>query len=149
TATQEAPPRPTSDLFVESMLVGTYQRTGVMADLRLRYRHALYASDNPALSGNFFGVGAIEQASPVFSQTGAYVEVQPLSLFRLTAAYELVGYFGTFNTMRTMTGCENVQSMSADDPRCAFPDTQPTKAGTADYGHRAWVEALAQGQLGP
>src|SRR5687767_2142930 len=78
--------KPTSNLYLESMLVGTIQRTGGFVDLRMRYRRALYDSDHEAFSGNFFGVGLIEQATPIFSQTGAYVEVQPASFFRLTAA---------------------------------------------------------------
>jgi hypothetical protein len=64
------------------MLVGTIQRTGGFVDLRMRYRRTLYASEHEALSGNFVGVGLIEQATPIFSQTGAYLEVQPASFFR-------------------------------------------------------------------
>lgn len=136
------------NLYLESMLVGTFQRTGGMVDLRMRYRRELYTHDHEALSGNFVGIGLIEQATPIFSQTGLYLEVQPASFFRLTAAYELVGYFGTFNTLRTVSDCDGVKNLSAADPRCAFPMSGATAAGRADYGHRLWVEALSQAHVG-
>ena len=136
------------NLYVEGMFVATYQRTGLFADVRARYRQALYTHDHEALHSNFWGVGLIEQASPVFSETGVYAEVQPASFFRLTAAYQLVGYFGTFNTMRTTSGCDGAASLGSADTRCAFPMSGVTAAGRADYGHRAWVEALSQAQLG-
>lgn len=141
-------PKPSSNLYLESMLVGTIQRTGGFVDLRMRYRKTMYSSEHEAFFGNFIGAGLIEQATPIFSQTGAYVEVQPASFFRLTGAYELVGYFGTFNTMRTASNCEGVKFMTAEDQSCAFPLSGSTAPGRADYGHRAWVEALSQGRLG-
>jgi len=135
------------NLYVEGMFVATYQRTGMFADVRARYRQALYAHDHVALHSNFWGVGLIEQASPVFSETGVYAELQPVSFFRVTAAYQLVGYFGTFNTMRTASGCDGVQSRSAQDTACAFPLEGAKSGGKADWGHRAWVAAEFQAEL--
>jgi hypothetical protein len=142
-----SPTRETSNFFLESTLVGTVQRTGGILDLRLRYRRGIYESSNEAFKDNYFGAGVIEQATPIFSQSGVYAEVAPSSFFRLTAAYELVGYFGAFNTLRTVSDCAGVSSMSADDPRCAFPLESHAK-GRADYGHRLWAEALTQAHFG-
>lgn len=139
-------PQP-SNLFLEATLVGTVQRTGGILDLRLRYRRALYDSAHEAFHDNYWGVGLIEQATPIFSQSGLYAEVAPTSFFRLTAAYELIGYFGAFNTLRTVSDCQGVQRLRRDDLRCAFPLDSRSQAH-ADYGHRAWVEALTQLHLG-
>jgi hypothetical protein len=139
---------PSQTLHLDAMIIGTFQRIGLMADLRLRYRHSLYASDNVAFAENFVGAGFIEQASPVFSQTGAYLELQPATFFNISANYQWVGYFGAFNTLRAVNDCEGVQSMSADDPRCAF-SSNSSAPNMSDYGHRVWVEAHLRGRIGP
>lgn len=146
-ASVEAPAPSRDRLFLESLAFGSVQRTGAIVDLRMRYRHVLYAHDHEAFNDNFVGVGAIEQATPIFSNTGVYAELQPASFFRLTATYQLVGYFGTFGTMRTPGNCEHAQTLGPDDARCPFPLEDAT-ASRADYGHRVAVEAFSQARLG-
>ncbi len=139
-----------SKLFVEGMLGGFIQREGAIADIRLRYRHLLYASERTAFKDNYFGAGLLTQTSPVFSQNGAYLEFAPASFFRLTAGYELVSYFGVLDSMRPLSNCDGVAQLTRNDARCAFAPRSPAPEGSAraDYGHRVWVEGLLQAQLG-
>ncbi|HZA51596.1 MAG TPA: hypothetical protein VE549_12705 [Myxococcaceae bacterium] len=143
---------PADTLFVEGLAGGSIRREGAIADLRLRYRHRLFDSSDAAFRDNYLGAGLITLHSPVFSQNGVYLELAPASFARLTAAYQWVAYFGTFNSLRPLSDCADVSTLAAEDPRCAFPagiTTSENGPSFADYGHRAWVEALLQIQLGP
>src|SRR6185436_19682565 len=97
---QAGSPPDAARLFVEGVLGGSLHREGALLDLRLRYRHRLYAAADEALRDNYAGAGVIAQTSPAFNQTGAYAELAPASFFRLTAAYQAVAYFGTFDSLR-------------------------------------------------
>lgn len=149
-AAQGSAPAPDHALFAEGALGGSLHREGALLDLRLRYRRRLYAADSLALRDNYAGVGVITQTSPAFSQNGAYAELAPASFLRLTAGYEAVAYFGTFDSLRPLAQCDRVAELAEDDPRCDFASPALGQASsTADLGHRVWLEGLLQGKLGP
>ncbi len=142
---------PASSLFVEGLLVGTVQRTGALADVRLRYRHRLYDAEDIAFRDNSLGAGVITQVSPVFAHGGGYVELAPASFLRFSAGYQVVGYYGVLGSLRALSDCDAAPSLGSTDSRCDFrpaEDGQPL-ATFADQGHRLWVDTLVQGKLGP
>jgi hypothetical protein len=75
--------------------------TGLFTNLALLLRYRLYTSDSLALRDNYVGAGAIGMVSPAFMRGGLGVEFQPLSILQLSASYEGISYFGTFNFLQS------------------------------------------------
>ncbi len=93
---------------------------------------------------NFVGFGFLGGLSPAFGRVGLYAEVQPLTLLRLWASYELVGYFGSFNNLASFP------SASADITERNLRERGA--AGTPAYntfGGEFRAGANAQVKLGP
>ena len=122
---------------------------GLISDTQLSFRRLLYRrDDNIFLRDNFVGAGLVPQFSPAFARLGALVEVQPLSILRLWASFEVVGYFGTFGLFQ-----------SFDSPRADFRDSVIAERGRlpagdpaknfATWGSQLNVGADLQLKLGP
>ena len=144
-------PRPSWDVAGEGQVAFTLQRLGVLADLKLRAKHRLYASDAEGLADNFVSLAVSGQAAPVFGHVGAQVDFQPTSFLRLSGGYHFVGYFGALGSLRAPTACTHASARSASDPACDYhpmglADEPPGRAAT---GHRLWLEAQLQGRVGP
>lgn len=151
--TVEAERRPSGwAVAAEGQLGLTLNRLGALADLKLRAKRPLYASDSEFFQDNFVSLGPSLQVSPVFAHVGAQVELQPASFARLSAGYHYVGYFGTyFGSLRQPTGCADAAALPAGDSRCdfhpiTFDDEPPGQLGD---GHRLWVEGTLMGKVGP
>ena len=67
----------------------------------LSLRPRLYVADNVALRNNFAGEGGVGSVSPALATVGLLVEVQPLSVLRAWAAFEIVRHHGLFNFMQS------------------------------------------------
>jgi hypothetical protein len=96
---------------------------GLIYDGRLMARLRLYESQSSALRDNFVSVGASLGASPAFFRAGAYVEVQPLTVFSLFANYEVVSYFGSINLLQSFPGARSDASDTAIRTLGALPAT--------------------------
>lgn len=66
----------------------------VSGTVQLRYR--LYDSDKLAFKDNYVAIGPVGFFSPAFMRGGIGVEMQPLSVLQLSASYEAIGFFKTF-----------------------------------------------------
>ncbi len=139
---------PADALFVEGLAAVGVHRELAFLDLRLRYRHRIYASASEALRANYAGLGVIAQTSPVFIQPGVYTELAPTSFLRVTAAYQSVIYFGVLDSLRPLAGCDAVAVLRPTDARCDFQSTGSHVPQASDYGHRVWSEADLQTKLG-
>ncbi|MBN8611657.1 MAG: hypothetical protein J0L92_13775 [Deltaproteobacteria bacterium] len=92
-------PQPEVSLWYRNFTAGRVNPLGLfeLFDLSLRLR--LHESDADALKQNFVGVGTTVGLSPAFGRIGVLAEIQPLTLLRLWASYEFVGYFSSFGLM--------------------------------------------------
>jgi hypothetical protein len=104
TPTSEDAPRreiPPLHLFYRAGVATRGNPSGLFTHMAFLVRHRLYASDSLALRDNSLGVGAIGMVSPALMRGGLGVEFQPLSILQLSASYEGIYYFGTFNFMQS------------------------------------------------
>lgn len=90
-----------------------YNPLGLLYDGRFMYRYRLYESDSKALRDNFIGIGLAPTASPAFAKIGPYVEIAPLTVLTLWAAFQFSQYFGTFDQLQGLPGAQSVFSDSA------------------------------------
>lgn len=139
------------DLAAEGQLGVSLQRLGALADVKLRAKRGLYASDSDVFRDNFVSLGPSVQVSPVFAHAGVQVELQPASFVRVSAGYHFIGYFGAFGSLREPSACAGASALAKSDPRCDFHpitfDDEPP--GTTATGHRLWVEGTLMGKMGP
>jgi hypothetical protein len=140
-------PQPEEALWYRSFTAARVNPLGVFelfdASLRLR----LFESESDALKQNFVGIGVTARLSPAFGPSGCVgvlAEVQPLTLLRLWASYEFVGYSSSFGLMASFP------SATSD-----FGDTSIREGGGrgrpgyATYGGTLTLGAAFQVRLGP
>lgn len=95
----QAPPQ--HRIVHRNTLALRYNPLGLIYDGRFMYRLRLYESDSKALRDNFLGVGVAPTLSPAFMKVGPYVELNPLTVFGVWAAMQVVQYFGSFNLLQS------------------------------------------------
>lgn len=142
---------PTWDLAAEGQVAFSLQRLGMLADLKLRAKRGLYVSDSEFFRDNFLTVALSTQVAPVFANVGAQVDFQPASFFKLSGGYHFVGYFGAMGSLRSPTDCAGLARIEKSDPRCDFHpiNFEDNPEGTAQGGHRLWLEGQLMGRVGP
>lgn len=91
--------QPYTELRYQSSTAARLNPLGLFSFFEMGPRYRLYVSPQDAFMANFIGFGFLGGLSPAFGRVGLYAEVQPLTLLRLWASYELVGYFGSFNNL--------------------------------------------------
>lgn len=132
-------PQPEVSLYYRSLTAARVNPLGLFELFDLSLRPRLYESESDALRANFVGVGLSAGLSPAFGRIGALVEVQPLTILRLWALYEFVGYFSTFGLMASFPSATS-----------AFSDTAiRNQAGYATWGGQLTLGANAQVRFGP
>jgi hypothetical protein len=140
---------PENQLFFRSTNVIRYNPLGLITDNQLSFRHLLYrADDNVLLRDNFVGVGFTPQVSAAFARVGALVEVQPLSILRLWANFDVVGYFGTFGLLQSFDSPNADFSDSTINARGQLPDGDPQK-NFATWGSQFTLGMDLQVKVGP
>jgi hypothetical protein len=122
---------------------------GLISDTQLSFRRLMYRRDDTmVLRDNFVGAGIAPQFSPAFARLGALVEVQPLSMLRLWASFEVVGYFGTFGLFQSFDSPNADFRDSAITARGRLQDGDPAKS-FATWGSQLNLGADLQMKLGP
>lgn len=76
---------------------------GVFAEARAGYRHRLFdPGRGPILLRNtYFAIAPSVALSPAFVRPGVALELSPLAILNLSAVFEYVQYFGSFNLAQT------------------------------------------------
>ena len=156
--TSEAPPtteteapakaRPVNRLVYRSTNVLRYNPLGLITDNHVSFRHELYRHDNIVLKDNFVGFGFAPQFSPAFARLGAVAEVQPLSVLRLFANFEVVGYYGFVNLLQSFDSPHADFSDSALGDLGALPDGDPGR-NFSTWGTQLTFGADLQAKVGP
>jgi hypothetical protein len=105
-------------------------------------------SSNPLYKDNFGGAGLMMEATPAFVRIGPMIEVQPFSILRLWATYQVLGYFGSFNLMQSFASPNEEYS----DSRIKDLGDLPSKEEGQNYptaGTQFTAGANFQMKLGP
>lgn len=74
---------------------------GLVNASALNYQYLLYESTNPLFQTNYAGLTFQPLLSPAYVRIGAGVELQPLSVLRVSALYEQIKFFGNFNFLQS------------------------------------------------
>ncbi len=96
---------------------------------RLMGRARLYESGSDIAKQNFIGFGAVGAITPAWGRIGVGMELQPLTILKLHASYELMGFFGNFDYMASFSSPNQEYG----------PDSLSARATTA--GTEAYVTA--------
>jgi hypothetical protein len=106
-------------------------------------RYRLYDSQSLALRDNYVAVGPVVFLSPAFARVGLGAEIQPLSVFQLSASYEFIGYFSSFDMLQTFP------TPTANVGDAALKANGRAGLNYATYGGIFTLAGLLQGKLGP
>lgn len=120
-ATAREPETSALQLASSHAVFGRVNPLGLFYSGQVSLRLRLFESKSPILRDNFIGLGLAPSASLVFASVGALVELQPVSLFRLWASYEVIGFFGALGLFQSFRGvtadhADAVLEDRADDP---------------------------------
>ncbi len=116
---------------------------GLFVSATLMARTRLYASDSMALRDNYLAFGGTTIITPAFARVGAMLEVQPLSVLQINAAYELIGFFKTFEFM------QSYPSASADSSDTQLKALKAAGTNYATLGGIFTLGATLQLKVGP
>lgn len=138
-------PQPERELFYMNLTALRVNPLGLVDLAELSYRRRLYRSESDALTQNFVGLGIAPGISPAWGRLGVLVEVQPLTLLRLWASFEAIGYFGSFDLMASFP------SATADFSDTAIEERAQDDATTsyATTGTQLNLGATLQVKVGP
>jgi hypothetical protein len=108
-------PPPANRLFFRSLTAARVNPLGLLEIFTLSYRSRIKKSDSLILKDNFVGMGINGELSPAFGRIGPMIEIQPLTILRIWAAYQVVGYFGTFNLFQSFQSANDEYSDTVID----------------------------------
>ena len=136
-------PYPAERLLLRNISLIRLNPLGLFDELRLTYRRRLYDHDSVALRDNFAGAGVVGVITPAFLRGGPSVEIQPASVLQLTASYEWIRYFGTFNFLQSFPSA-----------RADYSDTTLKERGDVGLNYSTsarelTLTALLQAKVGP
>lgn len=97
TAFAQVDPQPAQSIAYRNITAVRVNPLGLVNFARASYRFRLYESESDVLKQNYVGIGAAGGISPAWGRIGILAEVQPLTILRLYAQYEFIGYYGTFD----------------------------------------------------
>ncbi len=137
-------PQPEVSLYYRSLTAARVNPLGFFELFDLSLRARLYQSETDALRQNFVGIGMSGGISPAFGRVGVLAEVQPLTILRLWALYEIVGYFSSFDLMASFPSATSAFSDTAI--RAGSGGGRP---GYSTYGGQLTLGANAQVRFGP
>lgn len=137
--------QPEISLAYDNLTAARVNPLGLVDFATFSLRIRMYESDSPIAAQNYVGFGVTPAISPAWGRAGGLLEVQPLSILRIYAQYEFIGYFGSFNLFSSFP------SASADYSDTEIRD-RPERSGLegyATYGGILTLGATLQMKIGP
>lgn len=114
---------------------------GLFIDARASYRSRLYQSVDTIFRESYVAITPTITVTPAWVRLGAQAEIQPLAVLNLSAGYEFVGNYGTFNTIQSW----NSPQARVSDREQAFGNANKWAYSTT--GHQLNLGALFQVRL--
>ncbi len=138
-------PQPEAEIRYQSLTAARVNPLGLVSFLDMTGRFRLYRDESAILTQNFAGIGMTGGLSPAWGRVGVLAEIQPLTILRLYASYELVGYFSSFNLFASFPSA----SSEFSDTDIRERVSQPGLASYATYGGQLTLGATVQVKVGP
>jgi hypothetical protein len=135
-------PKPTRHRLVyKNLFALRYNPLGLVNELTMGWRLQLFDKPGVLYRDSFFALKGHTFVNPAFARIGPRVELQPLAILNLSATYDYVGYFKTFD-----------QLMSFPTPTANWDDDTLSSLGDAgrNYvtgGHLVELAALFQAKV--
>lgn len=129
--------------FVYSNLTAVrYNPLGLLNELTIGYRLQLINKNTALFKESFLGLKFHGYVTPAFGRVGPSIEFQPLAILNLTATYDGIGYFGSFDL-----------AQGFPSPRSDYSDSAIEQRGkdglnTATKGRLVTLSALLQAKVG-
>lgn len=142
------PPIPPWRVLYRNLLVARYNPIGLLDEGAVLLRARIYQAEAAALRDNFIGFGPTFAASPAFVRGGGLLELQPLSILNVWAAFEGVQWFGTSGHLQSFPSATVAYDDDTLEARRALPETS-SKAPHAVAGTVASMGATLQVKVGP
>lgn len=135
-------------LYTESIAGIRYNPVGLQVRSTLYSRHRLMdrPKDDVLFGDTWAGIGPTFAASPAFIRGGIEARVVPIAVLRLTARWEGVGYFGSFDQLLSWSATDVPLDGAGDGSVC---QTDPAACGPVDYSEGAMEALSADGQAYP
>lgn len=146
-------------IWYESLLAARANPVGLQERASFYYRRRLLdkPTDDVLFGDTWFGIGPTAALSPAFGRVGVDARLVPIALLRLTARWEAITWFGTFDQMASWPGTTvpldpdngvntpvpTDYSDAASDALGDAGQTYPTN------GWQAMLEARVQAKAGP
>lgn len=120
-------------------LGATFNNPGLQNTITWAWAKPIGDSAKPLLADASVSFGLVSITTPTMTRAGAWVEYSPLSIFRLRAGAEPVGYFGTFSSLMAFDSYDDSYDQDV------LSQKQGTKAGV---GLRSYVTPTVQFRAG-
>lgn len=137
------PEPPWTRLVANHLLAFRNNPLGLEYQLRAGVQRRLYRSDSAPLRDNFIFGGFYPKINPAFIKFGPSFEFQPLSVFNLRVAGELMGFFSSFGFLQSFA------SPLVDYSDTALNAGRDAKRNYSTWGGHFMIEPSVQLKLGP
>ena len=144
----EAEARPLNRIDATHLLAARVNPLALALFSRISFQRRLYRAESAALRDNYVSLGLTPTITPALGRIGVRLELQPLSVLRLAASYEAVGYVGTFDFFQSFPGVFAEHDDETLD-RLSAAEQGEDRANYATAGTRLELGALLQGKVGP
>lgn len=119
-----------------------YNPLGLLNELTIGYRLQLIDKNTTLFKESFLKLNFHGYVTPAFGRVGPSIQFQPLAILNLTATYDGIGYFGSFDL-----------AQGFPSPRSDYSDTAIEQRGqdglnTATRGRLVTLSALLQAKVG-
>jgi hypothetical protein len=142
-APPQTPEAPARRVVLNNLVGFRYNPLGLEDQLRAGVQQRLYQSERAALKDNFLFGGIHPRLNPAFFKLGPSLEIQPLSVFNLRLASELVGYYSTFGFLQSF------RSALDDYSDSALRRGRDQKRNYSAFGLHVLIEPTVQLRFGP
>jgi hypothetical protein len=131
--------RPRDRLFYTNAIFARVNPLGIQDILRLGYRRDLLRKPGALYTDSYVLLGAGVNLTPAFARVGPHLEIMPLSILKLEATYQFVGYFGAIDQLATWDDTDVDFSDKAIGPHPEAPA----------WGHMVALGGRLQAKAGP
>ena len=139
----QTPMKTKSAVEWQSIIVPRINPLGLFAASSLSYRLKLYDSELDLLKNNFVRVAAQPWVSPSWFRPGVRLDLQPLSILKLSVSHEFLFHFGTFGILQSFESpTEDYSETRLDLGKEAGENYRPV-------GQQTTFSVLLQAKVGP
>ncbi len=129
-----------SHLYLKSSFGARYTPPGFGETVEMHYRYYYSDSDSILFQNNHVGAGLVDSISPATNEAGAFIEIEPIAVFRLRMEYLYKTFFGEFTALMPFS------SKDADYSESVLEERQEDDEAVWEYGHIYKIKPTLQAQ---